>query len=121
MRGKVEITCVRPTRLLYFNIAANVCMEEARLQTQHTVYIHQTHVEHSLEHVLNVRADGTQTGHLLAVGKPYIDTDSLLPDSRQFQVHVLEGLVERPSWTGDSDLATFTSHRHCRGEHGKVI
>lgn len=72
-----------------------------------------THIENSLEQVLNVATDCAKTGHLFPGGKPDVDSDSLLSHTSQLHVNVLKGLGECPTWTFDCDLAALACYSHC--------
>ena len=72
---------------------------------------HWSHIEDSLEEVLNVAADGSQTGHLFPRGEPDVDPDPVLPHTSQLQVDVLERLSERSA-------GPFHRHRAALARHG---
>ena len=74
-----------------------------------------SHIEDSLEEVLNVAADGSETGHLFPGGKPNFNSDPLLPQLSQFHVHVFERLGERSTRPLNSHRAALARHSHYMG------
>ncbi len=82
------------------------------------VAVHEAHlVDEALgdahEHVIDVRADGSNACQLLAVGEPQVDANALGTNTTEVHVDVLEIADESASFTRDGDDASLDVNLDC--------
>ena len=68
-----------------------------------------THIQHSLEQILQVADHSVQAGQLLAVGKPDVKSQPALAHFSHLDVQMLEGLHKSPSLTLHCHYTTLDS------------
>ncbi len=67
------------------------------------------------DHVLDVRADGTDGSDGLAVAEPEVDLDlATVLDDLDIEGHVLEGASQLAAGASDGDLSGLLGHSDCR-------
>ena len=84
------------------NIDGKVGIHEAHLVLETTC--------DSNEHVVDMRAHGTDAGELLAVGEPQVNTDRVVSYFAEVHVDVLEVAFKTAARSGDLNMARFDLH-----------
>ena len=75
----------------------------------------------SLDHVLDVGADGADSGKLFADSEPLANTKGVLSNALHLHVQVTEVLADGSAWSGDVDDAVLDGEGDSLWEHNGVV